>query len=137
MLFNKAASFIAGLHDLEQKLSEGVDTGNLTPLQHHLLRVLYYDHPKTLGALSDCMNMNMPNTSREIKKLVQINLVVKTHSLKDKRIIELSLSSDGKQKVERVLFQMRRRFFETSGHWSEERSRQLLDSIEIIEKELF
>jgi DNA-binding MarR family transcriptional regulator len=137
IIFKRTAAFISDLHNLESSLSGSTGKGTLTPLQQNLLRILYFSNPKTLSSLSECMNMNMPNTSREVKKLAQQELIVKSQSPDDKRIIELSLAEKGNKIVEFWLEKMKTAFFQNSGSWDDARSRCFLDSLSVLEKELF
>ncbi|MBI9101109.1 MAG: MarR family transcriptional regulator [Spirochaetales bacterium] len=136
-IFYATAAFISDIHNLEQSLSTLVERDELTPLQHNLMRILYFSTPKTLSSLSECMNMNMPNTSREVKKLTQINLVHKSQGADDRRIVELSLTEEGKSKVEKSLEQMKNAFFKRKKEWSDEDQRKFLDSLTIVSEELF
>lgn len=137
IIFKRTAAFISNLHDLESSLSTGADKGNLTPLQHSILQILYFTNPKTLSALSECMNMNMPNTSREVKKLTELNLISKSQSENDKRITNLSLTAEGSAIIETGLNHMRDEFFRNTGSWSERRIKRFLESLDVLEQDLF
>ncbi|MBI9106346.1 MAG: MarR family transcriptional regulator [Spirochaetales bacterium] len=137
LIFKRTADFISDLHELESSLLSCGGKSILTPLQSNLLQILYFTPGKTLGALSTCMNMNMPNTSREVKKLTEQGLITKFNAPNDKRIIELSLSDEGRKLIETRLSQMKEAFFSQSGEWTEDRARRFLGSLDILEKELF
>jgi len=137
LIFTRTAAFISDLHDLESSLTNSTDKGALTPLQHNILQILYFSNPKTLSALSECMNMNMPNTSREVKKLVLLELIIKSPSPDDKRIVELTLTEAGQQIIEYGLNKMKIEFFKNSGNWTEERTKKYLESLTVLEQELF
>lgn len=136
-LFNKTASFISKIHDFESSLSTAGGDDRLTSQQLDLLQILYFSGPKNLSGLSHCMNINLPNSSREVKKLTQQGFIQKQISAEDKRITELSLTEEGTAKVDSFLELMKEHFFSQSGEWKPERILRCIKSIEILEEELF
>lgn len=137
ILFNRTAGFIAKVYDFEAKLSEGKGDSEITHLQLELLKILYFSCCKSISGLSECLNINLPNCSREVKKLSLSGFIQKTVSSSDKRKTELSLTDKGKNKVEKFLFDMRDNFFKHENIWSEDKIKKCIDSIDILEKELF
>ena len=136
-LFNRTAQFISKIHDFETSLSGQGGDDQVTSLQFDLLQILYFAGPKNLSGLSQCMNINLPNCSREVRKLTEIDLIRKTDSALDKRKTELSLTADGNSKVEFFMDQMKKNFFKQNGNWDEERIIKCLKSIEVLETEVF
>ena len=83
------------------------------------------------------MNINLPNSSREVKKLTQLGYIQKSSSIEDKRKTELSLTTEGRTKVEEFLEKMKDDFFAQGGGWTEERIERCIKSIDVLEEELF
>ena len=83
------------------------------------------------------MNINLPNSSREVKKLTQLGYINKSSSIEDKRKTELSLTTEGRTKVEEFLEKMKDDFFAQYGDWTEERIERCIKSINVLEEELF
>ncbi|WP_158546933.1 MarR family winged helix-turn-helix transcriptional regulator [Oceanispirochaeta sp. M1] len=136
-LFNRTANLISKIHDLEASLKGQGGDAEVTSLQFDLLQILYYSGPKNLSALSHCMNINLPNSSREVKKLTSLGFIQKESSPDDKRKTELSLTKKGTRKVEGFMEDMKKRFFDMNKDWCPERIKRCIESIDILEKELF
>lgn len=136
-LFNRTAFFITKIHDLEAGLRGIGGDEEVTSLQFDLLQILYYSGPKNLSGLSHCMNINLPNSSREVKKLTTLGFIQKESPPDDKRKTELSLTQKGTRKVEGFMREMKTSFFDTNKDWSPERIKRCIDAMDILEQELF
>jgi len=136
-LFNRTALLISRIHDFETSLSGQGGDNEVTSLQFDLLQILYFSGPKNVSGLSRCMNINLPNSSREVKKLTSLGFIKKTGSPDDKRKTELSLTERGNDKVELFLEEMKNSFFNQGIDWNEERIERCINSINVLEEELF
>ncbi len=136
-LFNSTAQLISKMHDFEIKFSSPGGDGEITALQYDLMQILYFSGKKNLSGLSRCLNINLPNSSREVKKLTALGFIEKKISLEDKRKTELTLSDKGILKIESSLEVMKEQFFSQSSDWSPERIKRCISSIATLEKELF
>jgi len=136
-VFRRTAAFISSIHTLEASLEHLITDEEFSSLQLNLMRILYFSSPRSLSSLSACVNMNLPNTSREIRRLTEAGVVCKSVSSRDKRITELSLTESGKKKVEEGLEVMKNCLFSSSGEWTEDRMMKYLESLSVIESELF
>ena len=135
-MFEKLAELISNLHQLEDSLLHEVMIGNLTDLQLQILTILFFSGPKNLSGLSGCLNINLPNCSREVRKLSEKDLVRKESSPEDGRITLIYLSDEGLGKVQGFFLQMKKIYFERSGEWSVERKDRLLKAIDVIQSEV-
>jgi DNA-binding MarR family transcriptional regulator len=136
-VFRRAAAFISNIHSIESDLAQLIQDQELTPLQQNMLRILYFAGPKNLSSLSQCMNMNLPNSSREVKRLSEAGLILKGSSPFDRRVTQLTLTDSGKRKVEEGLELMKESLFSSSGEWTPHRIERVLSSLTILEDELF
>lgn len=136
-LFKRTASFISKVYNFETSLSGQGGDEDVTSLQFDLLQILYYSGPKNLSGLSRCMNINLPNSSREVKKLTHLGLIQKSSSSEDKRKTELSLTAEGAQKVEAFMDKMKENFFKQDREWDQKRIEKCIAAISILEEELF
>lgn len=136
-LFAKTAKFISAIHSFEIQYTRDEAIEGVTDLQFDLLQVLFFSGPYSMSGLSLCINTNLPNTSREVKKMVLAGFVRKEASPRDRRQTMLSLTDKGRALVEEAFEEMKMQFFKSSGEWSEERITRCLESIEILEKEIF
>ena len=136
-LFNRTVHLISKIHDLEARIDIKNGEYDVTSQQLDLLKILYFSSPKNLSGLSKCMNINLPNSSREVKKLTQLGYIQKNSSIEDKRKTELALTAKGKVKVEGFLEKMKDDFFTQCGEWTEKRIERCIKSIDVLEEELF
>lgn len=68
-LFRKFIAFTASVHQITNDITKDVNSDGLTPLQYKIIEYIAVSQPVTLSEISDCMNISMPNTSRELRKL--------------------------------------------------------------------
>lgn len=137
-MFYKVTSFISSIHDLEIRIGAKIQDRELSPSQHTILQVLGLNGSKSLGNISSCVGMNLPNTSREVKKLQELGLVTKKKSAKDKRITEIDLSDKGKEWVGRSFAQLEKEFFtQNASKWDDATGEECLRAIQVLEKMLF
>ena len=78
-----------------------VQSEGLTPLQGYVLLLLEQGE-LTVGALSERTNMGQANASTLCKKLERGGYLVRTRSVKDERIVTLSLSERGREALEHI-----------------------------------
>lgn len=137
LFFQKIAGFISAVYSLETELSAFSQDPRLTPQQQTLLRILFFSGPQNLSQLSHCMNMNLPNCSREVKKLSLTGFLHKQGSQEDKRIIEISLSPEGKNLIESAMIKMLDRYFQIKPDWTPEKAQKWVDAMDMLKEELF
>jgi MarR family 2-MHQ and catechol resistance regulon transcriptional repressor len=78
-LFQKFVAFSAAVHQITNDITKDVKSEALTPLQYKILEYIAVSQPVTLSEVSDCMQMSMPNTSREVKKLSEKGVCTPDH----------------------------------------------------------
>lgn len=135
-LFIRTGGFISKIYELEAKLDRQMGDREVTTLQLNLLKILYFDSSRNLSSLSKCLNINLPNCSREVKKLTTQGFVSKVTSTEDKRQTTISLTEKGRIKVETLLQHMKNTFFAHNEDWTDEKIQRCLDSIDQLEREL-
>ncbi len=135
-LFNKTVSLISKVYELEVALDSPENYIDVTDLQLNLLKVLYFSCSKNVSSLSQCLNINLPNCSREVKKLTVKGFIEKKTSQSDKRQTELALTKLGNSKVEYFLSNMKKNFFSRDKVWTDEKLKLCLDSIDTLMEEL-
>lgn len=135
-LFQGIFRFLAKLHQLEDDLLAEFPERDLTEQQQNLMTVLYLSGPKNLSGLSRCLHINLPNCSREVKKLTQRGYVRKEGSCRDRRIIELSLTPLGQERVRAVMEGVKEAYFRRAGEWSPSRAERIRSALAVLEEEL-
>lgn len=136
-LFNRTTGLILNVHELETALTKDLDIKNVTSLQLNILKILYLSNSKNLSDLSSCLNINLPNCSREIKKLTINGYVTKRSSDNDKRITEITLTELGRDMVYNILNKMKESYFKNKSDLSDEMVEECIKSINTLQKYLF
>ncbi|UUZ92307.1 MarR family transcriptional regulator [Paenibacillus sp. P25] len=84
-LFNQFVAFTAAVHQVTDEMTKDVRSETVTLVQYKILEYLAIRQPLTLSQISDCLHMSMPNTSRELRKLIEKKLCVKVADSEDRR----------------------------------------------------
>jgi DNA-binding MarR family transcriptional regulator len=89
---------------LMEKIKNIVSSGDITPQQYNILRILRGSHPKPLSTLQirERMLDKMSDTSRIVDRLVAKKLVSKTTSEVDKRLVDITISEAGLSLLHRL-----------------------------------
>lgn len=85
------------------KLMENTKPDNLTNIHYKIMEYLYFNDGTDISSLADCLYLSLPNTSREIKKLIASDYVYKSVDPQDKRRFFIHLSDSGKTIIHDVL----------------------------------
>ena len=91
----KVEEFGFGFSELSYNLLSEIKPEGITPLQFKILQYLLKGELITLSQISYCLGVSLPNTSREVKKLLEKRLIAKRSDLKDKRVSFITLSQNG------------------------------------------
>jgi DNA-binding MarR family transcriptional regulator len=135
-IFQRIVKFLSKIDQMKDDVLQEISGRDLTNLQRDILTILDLSGKKNLSALSECMHMNMPNCSREVKKLVQYGYIQKEGSCLDKRVIELSLTDSGRDVVEGLMERMKEIYFRKAGEWDSHRTERVQAALEVLEKDL-
>ena len=73
----------------------GVIPEDITPIQYNILEYIFFNTQSIMSQLAKCLYMSLPNTSREVKKLVTKGYIRRECDPTDKRKHYLYLSDDG------------------------------------------
>ncbi|WP_349654930.1 SMC-Scp complex subunit ScpB [Neobacillus sp. 114] len=88
-------SFTTSVHRVTHELIQNAKSDSITQVQYNILEYITVNQPVTLSDISDCQHISMPNTSREVKKLSEKNLIEKISDTLDRRKQYIRLSKDG------------------------------------------
>ena len=77
-------------------LMNGAIPDDVTPIQYNILEYMYFSEESLLSSMAKCLYMSLPNTSREVKKLVGKGYIRREADLIDKRKHHLLLTDVGK-----------------------------------------
>lgn len=135
-LFTHAIHFFSSVIDTVHDLTRQIDIDDLTKIQYKILELIYFNPTSTPSEINQCLNLNMPNTSRELSKLELKGLIVKTTDLQDKRKVYISLSETGLALMEHALAQIKQKFLKSTSDLSEDDISEIIKAIHIIQSKL-
>lgn len=97
VLFQQTVAFVASVHQVHTEWTKLIPMEGITPLQYRIIEYLMVHQPLSPSQISACMDVSMPNTSRELKKLTDKGLCVKFNDPSDRRKQYFQLSPVGEQ----------------------------------------
>lgn len=136
IMFSRIIGFISKVHGIEVTFKD-IKVGELTNLQQEMLLILYLSCSYTLSGLSECLNINLPNCSREVKKLTESGYVQKSISTVDKRKTELQLTTFGSEQVEQYLYTIKESFYKSRTDFNDDKIDRIISAIDLLEQEVF
>lgn len=136
-LFQNFVTFTAAVHRVQHDVTKGAKPSELTALQYSMLEHIAVSHPLTPSDISDCFHMSLPNTSRELKKLVQKGLVEKRESEEDRRKMHIHLSKAGAFMMNEAFQTIEARFVERIGRISDEERDAIFEALNILHQKVF
>lgn len=136
-LFNQFVTFTANVHQVTSDLTQNINTDAITPVQYKILEYLKVSQPVTITEISDCHHMSLPNTSRELKKLQEKQLIEKISDSEDRRKYYVRLSKDGEQLMNEAFALIEARFQQLIQHVSEEDLTEIQRALNILQQTVF
>lgn len=87
-----------------ERIKKFVAAEDITPQQYNMLRILRGSYPTPLSTLQirDRMLDKMSDTSRIVDRLILKNLVKKTVSPSDKRLVDVVITEQGQEVLKRL-----------------------------------
>lgn len=136
-LFNKCITFLTSVHQVTHELTQNAKSDSITPIQYKILEYITVSQPVTPSEISDCQHISMPNTSRELKKLMEKNLIEKLTDTEDRRKQYICLSKDGETMMNEAFGTIESRFIHRIKNASKEDLQEIEQAIDILQTKLF
>jgi len=136
-LFNQFVTFTAAVHQVTSDLTQNINIEAITPVQYKILEYLKVSQPVTITEISDCHHMSLPNTSRELKKLQEKQLIEKISDSEDRRKYYVRLSEDGEQMMNEAFARVEARFQQLIQHISEEDLKEIQHALNVLQQTVF
>ncbi|MEK5231548.1 MarR family transcriptional regulator [Lysinibacillus sp. FSL K6-0232] len=136
-LFHQFITFTATLHQVTQKLTQHITVANITPLQYKILEYIKVSQPVTPTDISECQHMSLPNTSRELRKLQERQLIEKFSDTEDRRKHYIRLSKDGEQMMAQAFACIEERFLQLIQHATPEDIKDIQHALHTLEQKVF
>ncbi|MFD2117200.1 MarR family winged helix-turn-helix transcriptional regulator [Paenibacillus yanchengensis] len=136
-LFYKLVSFSNAVHHVTNELTKNATTHAISQVQYSILEFVFVSNMVTPSEISDCLHTTMSNTSRELSKLYEKGLIIKTNDLQDKRRTLITLSPDGKKLMNEVFDIVEERFAKRIDNVSSEQLKTIEQAIDTLQSTVF
>ncbi|MBP3039227.1 MarR family transcriptional regulator [Bacillaceae bacterium Marseille-Q3522] len=136
-LFYKFVNFTASVHRVKHELTKDTKSDSLTHAQYNILEFLAVNQPVTISQISDCLYMSMPNTSRELRKLADKNLIEKSEDARDRRKQSICLSKAGETMMNVTFKTIETRFLNRIQNASKEDLEKMDLALDILYTKIF
>lgn len=136
-LFEKMVTFTTSVHQVTHELTQNAKSDSITPVQYKILEYITVSQPVTPSEISDCQHISMPNTSRELKKLSEKNLIEKISDSEDRRKQYIHLSKEGEMMMNEAFAIVESRFQIRLQHASKEDLAEIDRALDILQTKLF
>lgn len=136
-LFYKLVSFTNSVHQVTHELTRNAKSDSITQVQYKILEYITVSQPVTPSEISNCMNMSMPNTSRELRKLSEKRLIDKIDDTEDRRKQYIRLSNDGEIMMNKAFASIETRFLDRVQNASNDDLEDIEKALDILQKKLF
>jgi DNA-binding MarR family transcriptional regulator len=135
--FQAVRSFIGNVHASTHALTKDARPNEITPQQYSILEYVIFSKAVTTSQVADCLNISLPNASRELKKLSRLELIVKETDEKDRRKTTISLSEQGQNLMLHTFERIQKNFWEQAGQLSENEMQLIISSMNVLGKKVF
>lgn len=135
--FHKFAAFTTAVHQVTHEMTKDVISDAITPVQYSILEYIAVSQPVTLSQISECRQMSMPNTSRELKKLNEKRLCEKFADAEDRRKQHIRLSQEGEALMGQAFQRIGARFWQRIKDFSEEELNEIERALDVLHAKVF
>lgn len=136
-LFHKFVAFTTSVHRVTHEITKNAKLDTITSVQYNILEYVYVSQPVTPSEISDCQFMSMPNTSRELKKLSEKNLIDKFGDIEDRRKQYIRLSKEGETMMNSAFQLIESDFLKRIKDASKEDLEEIEKALDILHKKVF
>lgn len=136
-LFTKLVSFTTSVHRVTNELTKNAKPNSISQVQYNILEFIAVSQPVTPSEINDCLHMTMSNTSRELSKLSEKNLLEKIIDSKDRRKQYIRLSPEGEVVMKEAFALIETRFLSRIENASIEELEEIERAIDSLQKKLF
>ncbi|MFJ7975821.1 MarR family winged helix-turn-helix transcriptional regulator [Peribacillus sp. NPDC096379] len=136
-LFTKLVSFTTSVHRVTQELTQNAKSDSITPVHYNILEYVTVSQPVTPSEISDCQHMSMPNTSRELRKLIEKGLIEKISDTEDRRKQYIRLSDEGDDLMKEAFATIESKFLARIQNASKEDLEEIDRALDILQTKLF
>ncbi|WP_186578433.1 MarR family winged helix-turn-helix transcriptional regulator [Aquibacillus kalidii] len=136
-LFQQFVRFTTSVHQVTNDMTKEIRIENITTVQYKILEFITVSQPVTLSEVSECLHLSLPNSSRELKKLIQNQLCEKIIVPNDRRKFDIRLTEKGTALMNKVFQQLELKFQERIDNLKEPELKEIQEAIKILQTKLF
>jgi len=122
----KISEMIFSIYRKMKKNFQTIKYNNLTMIQLHGLIFIKENKNCQLTDLAKDFSITLPTANSLVEKLVNLNLVSKTHDKNDQRVIKLSITQRAKNLIKKIMQEKERCFANLINKLNNKEKRQLL-----------
>jgi len=135
-LFKNFTTFVNEVYGFTENIKKDLKSDLVTPQQNEILLCLNANHEISVSEVSGILDLNLPNTSRELRKLTELELIVKKPDPNDKRKSIIMLSEKGRRMMADMFSVVEKDFDNTFAELTEEEAVELEKAFQLIEDKL-
>ncbi|WYP26901.1 MarR family winged helix-turn-helix transcriptional regulator [Alkalihalobacillus sp. FSL W8-0930] len=136
ILFKKMIEFITSIHQVKHELTKDAKPSSITQGQYNILELITVSQPISPSEISDCLNMSKSNTSRELTKLSEKNLLHKWSDAEDHRKQFIQLSNAGENMMNEAFATIESRFSNRLEHLSKVDLEEIEQAMQTLNEKL-
>ncbi|SDM18151.1 MarR family winged helix-turn-helix transcriptional regulator [Sediminibacillus halophilus] len=136
-LFQQFVRFTSSVHQVTNDMTKEIKIENITTVQYKILEFITVSQPVTLSEISECLHLSLPNSSRELKKLIQSQLCEKIIDPNDRRKFDICLTENGTVLMNKVFRQLEINFQERIKNLTDSELKEVEEAINILQTKFF
>ncbi|WP_273127823.1 MarR family winged helix-turn-helix transcriptional regulator [Bacillus weihaiensis] len=136
-LFQQFVRFTTTVHQVTNDMTKEIKIKNITTVQYKILEFITVSQPVTLSEISECLHLSLPNSSRELKKLIQSQLCEKIIDPNDRRKFDIRLTEKGTSLMNNVFQQLELKFQERINNLTEAELKEIQEAIKILQTKFY
>ncbi|WP_306663971.1 MarR family winged helix-turn-helix transcriptional regulator [Robertmurraya korlensis] len=128
---------MANVHQITNDMTKDAKTEDITQVQYKILEYITVSQSVTITEISDCLHVSLPNTSRELRKLIEKNLCKKVSDESDRRKYYIQLTEKGNALMEEAFRKIQLQFDERIKHLTDEELQEINKAVEVLQQKIF
>jgi len=117
---------------MKEKMSFTNSLMHLSALQVHALMFLNYNKEATMSDIADYFRIELPSATSLVNKLCDQKLVKRYEDQKDRRLVKIAVTTDGKKLLEQVKYQRKNKMEKFLSYLSEKEKTELLNILKTL-----
>lgn len=124
------------MRGMKDSFSFASKTSHLTMLQFEALHYIKKSGEVQMSDIADCFSITMPSSTALMDKLIEMNYVSRKNDTKDRRIVRISLTEQGKKLFDEAVKQRAGKISKNLSYLSKEDKEELLRILSVVVEKL-